>query len=50
MERQELNELDRKFRSFIRSRLSDKDLEDYDLVWQWEKFIFDKSQQAQASR
>jgi len=49
LERQELNELDRNFRSFIRSHLSDEDPEDYDLVWQWEKFLFDKSQQAQAS-
>jgi hypothetical protein len=49
LESQELNELERNFKSFIQSHLSDKEPEDYDLVWQWEKFLFDKSQRAQAT-
>jgi len=50
LERQELDELDRTFKSFIQSHLSDKEEEDRDLVWQWEKFLFEKSQRARASR
>jgi len=49
LESQELNELDRMFRSFIQSHLSGKEPEDYDLVWQWQKFLFDKTQRAQTS-
>jgi hypothetical protein len=47
LERQELNELEQNFKSFIQSHLSDKEPEDYDFVWQWEKFLFDKSQRTQ---
>jgi len=49
LESQELSELERNFKSFIQSHLSDEEPEDYDLVWQWEKFLFDKSQRVQAS-
>jgi hypothetical protein len=50
LESQELDELDRNFRSFIQSHLSGREPEDYDIVWQWEKFLFDKGQRTQASR
>jgi len=50
MERQELDELDRNFKSFIQSHLSDKESEDRDLVWQWEKFLFDKGRRGRQSR
>jgi hypothetical protein len=49
LERQELDELDRDFKSFIQPHLSDKDPEDYDIVWQWQKFLFEKSQRTQQS-
>ena len=49
MESQELSELEKNFKSFIRPHLSDKEPEDYDLVWQWQKFIFDKKRRAKAS-
>ena len=45
MEKQELSELERNFKSFIQPHLSEKDSEAYDLVWQMEKYIFDKGQQ-----
>jgi hypothetical protein len=50
LESQELSELERNFKSYIQSHLSEKEPEDYDLVWQWEKFLFVKSQRARASR
>lgn len=43
----ELDELRRSFKSFIQPHLVSQDSEDYELVWQWEKFIFDKSQRIQ---
>jgi len=50
VERQELDELDRNFKSFIQPHLSDKESEDRDLVWEWEKFLFDKGKRARPSR
>jgi len=50
LESQELSELDKNFRLFIRSHLSEKEPEDYDLVWQWEKFLFDKGKGDHQSR
>jgi hypothetical protein len=47
LHKQELSELERNFKSFIQSHLDEEDTEDYDLVWQWEKFLFDKAQRAQ---
>ena len=49
LEREELDELDKDFKSFIQPHLSDKDPEDYDIVWQWQKFLFEKSQRTQPS-
>ena len=49
LESQELSELERNFKSFIQSHLSDEEPEDYDFVWQWEKFLFDKSRRVQGS-
>ena len=42
MEKQELGKLERNFRSFIQPHLSEKDSESYDLVWQMQKYLFDK--------
>jgi hypothetical protein len=39
----------RTFRTFIQPHLSGEDPEDYDLIWGWEKFVYDKSQRVQAS-
>jgi len=47
LEKQELRELKRNFRSFIQPHLKDGDSEDYDLVFQWQKFLFEKSQRVQ---
>jgi hypothetical protein len=44
LEKQELSELERDFKSRILPHLSDKDPEDYDLVWRWQKYLFDKGQ------
>lgn len=44
MEKQELAELDEKFRNLILPHLDGKDSEDYDLMFEWQKFIYDKSQ------
>jgi len=46
----ELDELERNFKSNILPHLSDKDPKDYDLVWQWQKFVFDKNQRGRAPR
>jgi hypothetical protein len=45
LEKQELSELERNFKSHIQKHLDDNDSEAYDLVWEWEKFLFDKGQQ-----
>jgi len=45
MQKQELGKLEKNFRSLIQSHLNDNDSEAYDLVWQWEKYLFDKGQQ-----
>jgi hypothetical protein len=50
LERQELRELERNFKSFIQNHLDERAPEDYDLVWQWQKFLFDKNQRANRSR
>jgi hypothetical protein len=50
LEKQELSELEKNFKSFIQPHLDDKDSEDYDLVWQFQKFLFDKSQRGEASQ
>jgi len=49
LEKQELAELDEKFRNFILSHLDGKDSEDYDLMFEWQKFMYDKSQRVGTS-
>jgi hypothetical protein len=50
LQKQELKELEKSFRSFIQPHLNDKDSEDFDLVWQWQKFLYDKGQRVQESQ
>jgi hypothetical protein len=44
LKKREFNRLQKNFRSYIQPFLSGEDLEDYDLIWGWEKFLYDKSQ------
>jgi len=46
--REELDRLDENFRSFIQPHLQGE-REDYDLVWGWQKFIFDKGERIRES-
>jgi cupin superfamily acireductone dioxygenase involved in methionine salvage len=46
--RQELDRLEENFRTFIQPHLHG-DREDYDLVWGWQKFVFDKNQRIRES-
>lgn len=50
MKRQELSQLEENFRSYIQPFLEGEDTEDYDLIWGWQKFVYDKSQRIQASK
>ena len=47
---QEIDELEESFKSFIHSNLDEAEPEDYDLVWQMEKYLFDKNQRLQTSQ
>jgi hypothetical protein len=49
LEKQELTELDEKFRNIILPHLDGKDPEDYDLLFEWQKFIYDKGQRVRTS-
>ena len=46
----EIDELEETFKSFIHSNLDEAEPEDYDLVWQMEKYLFDKNQRLHASQ
>ena len=46
--RQELDRLEENFRTFIQPHLHGE-REDYDLVWGWEKFLFDKKERFRVS-
>jgi len=46
MQKRDLAELDEKFRSFIVPHLDGKDSEDFDLMYEWQRFIYNKSQRA----
>jgi len=50
LKRQELSQLEENFRSYIQPFLDGEDTEDYDLIWGWQKFVYDKSQRIQASK
>jgi hypothetical protein len=47
--RKELNRLEENFRSYIQPYLKGEDLEDYDLIWGWQKFVYDKGQRIGAA-
>jgi hypothetical protein len=49
LEKQDLTKLDEKFRTFILPNLDGKDSADYDLVFEWQKFIYDKGQRVRSS-
>lgn len=49
LEKQELAELDKKFRNVILPRLEGEDQADYDLLYEWQKFMYDKGRRDQAS-
>ncbi|HXY56432.1 MAG TPA: hypothetical protein VEH01_02350 [Nitrososphaerales archaeon] len=50
MATREIDELEETFKSFIHSNLDEAEPEDYDLVWQMEKYLFDKNQRLHASQ
>lgn len=47
LERSEVDQLRKNFRSYIQPYLSGEHREDYDLIWGWEKFMNEKSEREQ---
>ncbi len=50
MESEELDELRKNFRSYILPYLDGDDRADYDLVWLWEKFLYEKGRRLGPSK